>query len=323
MSRPLAVVAGEALIDLVATDELVPAYLGGGPFNATRAVARLGHRVRFLGRISTDGYGRRLFAALEHDGVETDSVLRTHAPTTLAIAEPVDATTHYRFYLEGTSAPGLTPADARKLMPREASTLLVGTLGLVVEPMAAAVEELVREVADTTAVIVDPNCRPAAIADLGTYRARLARVLGRADVLKLSTEDLSWLRPGEPVATAARALLGAQTSCAIVTDGADGALVVMRSGPVIRVPAVPVQVVDAIGAGDAFAGGLIAWWSDHHLGRASWGDRDAVVAATRFASLVAARACERAGADPPWLTDLRDESPTAEHASGTMASASE
>ena len=58
------VVAGEALIDLVpGSDGLLAAHDGGGPFNAARTIARLGCPVAFLGCLSTDAYGRRLYIA--------------------------------------------------------------------------------------------------------------------------------------------------------------------------------------------------------------------------------------------------------------------
>jgi fructokinase len=66
-------------------------------------------------------------------------------------------------------------------------------------------------------------------------------------------------------------------------------------------------VVDTIGAGDAFGGGFLAWWSLRGLGRDELADTDAVRAATRFACVVAARTCERPGAQPPRLAEVQAE----------------
>jgi len=63
-------------------------------------------------------------------------------------------------------------------------------------------------------------------------------------------------------------------------------------------------VVDTIGAGDAFGGGFLAYWRMKGLDRDRLGDADAVQAATTFACVVAARTCERAGANPPRLSEL-------------------
>jgi fructokinase len=62
--------------------------------------------------------------------------------------------------------------------------------------------------------------------------------------------------------------------------------------------------VDTIGAGDAFGGGFLAWWGARGLGREELADPAQVAGATAFGILVAARTCERAGADPPRLAEL-------------------
>jgi fructokinase len=89
----------------------------------------------------------------------------------------------------------------------------------------------------------------------------------------------------------------------VLTRGPDGALVVTRTAEV-AVPAPPVKVVDTIGAGDAFGGGFVAWWNERGLGRDDLGTIDLVVEATRFACLVAARTCSKAGAQPPWRHEV-------------------
>jgi fructokinase len=100
-------------------------------------------------------------------------------------------------------------------------------------------------------------------------------------------------------------LLGEGPRVVLVTDGGEGAVVVTHDGAV-RVPAPRVTVVDRIGAGDAFSGGFLAWWSMRGLGRGDLADADAVQAATGYACLVAAKTCERAGAAPPTLEDLTE-----------------
>ena len=149
--------------------------------------------------------------------------------------------------------------------------------------------------------MVDPNCRPAIAR--GDYRARLERVLALADVVKVSEEDLAWLAPGVPAVEAARALLDRGPAVVLLTLGGDGAVAIGRELEV-AVPAPPVEVVDTIGAGDAFSGGWLAHWAEHGLGRAELADSGAVVAATRFACHVAALTCARAGASPPRRAEL-------------------
>jgi fructokinase len=299
------VVTGEALIDLVlARDGSLAGHPGGGPYTVARTIGRLEQQVRYLGRVSTDRFGRLLRAELERDGVSLDGLVDTDAPTTLALAELDDAgAARYRFYERGTSAPGLTLAAAQAALPAAVATFYAGTLGLVFEPMASTHEALVAGVGDDTLVVIDPNCRPAAIDEPAAYRGRLTRMLARADVVKASEEDLEWLDPGTPPAAAARTLLGSEHAVALVTLGAAGALIVTAGGE-RTVPAPRVDVVDTIGAGDAFTGGFLAHWRAAGLGRRELARADAVQQATEFACRVAAITCARAGASPPRLREL-------------------
>jgi fructokinase len=297
-------VGGEALFDLVPDGHVLTAHPGGGPFNTARTLARLERPVAYLGRISSDRFGRRHEQLLAEDGVRLDAIVRTDEPTTLAIAEVDDAgAAHYRFYDRGTAAAGLTPEDALAALPPGVGMLHVGTLGLALEPVAAALEAVVERLADRALVAVDPNVRPPAIADPAAYRARLARVLARTHLLKVSEEDVTWLEPDREPVEAVRALLDHGPVAGLLTRGPGGAVVVTRAADV-AVPAPRAKVVDTIGAGDAFGGGFLAWWNERGLGRDELAQVDRLVEATRFACLVAARTCEKPGASPPYRSEV-------------------
>jgi fructokinase len=302
--RPV-VVTGEALVDLVLRhDGSLSGHPGGGPYNVARTIARLDQPVLYMGRISNDGFGERLREELEADGVGMDAIVSTDAPTTLAVAE-LDAagSARYRFYDIGTSAPGLTLEEATAALPPRSSVFYLGTLGLVFEPLATTLEALVAGMHEDTLVALDPNCRPSIIDDAAAYRGRLARLVGRTDVMKASIDDLAWIDPGaEPVA-AARRMLVADHAVALVTLGGRGALVV-TAADAIEVHAPAVDVVDTIGAGDAFMGAFLASWRARGLGRRDLARLDDVADAAAFACRVAAITCSRAGARPPRRSEL-------------------
>jgi fructokinase len=299
-------VGGEALYDLVVQgdgDDL-RGHPGGGPFNTARTVGRLGRPVSYLGRLSSDRFGQRLETLLSDDGVGLGCVVPTDDPTTLAVAEvDREGVARYRFYEQGTAASGLTPGAALGVVPDAVDILHVGTLGLALEPVATALEAVVDRVADHALIAVDPNCRPWVIDDRAAYRARLDRVLARSHLLKVSEEDIEYLEPGVPAVEGVRALLERGPTAGLLTRGPNGALVVTRTAEV-AVPAPRAKVVDTIGAGDAFGGGFVAWWSERGLGREDLGTIDLVVEATEFACLVAARTCSKPGASPPWRDEL-------------------
>ena len=298
------VVAGEALIDLVPDrrGRLTPA-VGGGPFNTVRAVARLGQPATFIGRVSRDAYGQAIAAALEADGVALPPELRCDLPTSLALAELDGAgRAAYRFYFEGTSAPALTPASALGLLPDDAWALYTGGLGLVLEPLATAVETLLTQAAGRAMIVVDPNVRAALIGDPAAYRRRLQRVIAQADVLKVSDEDLAFLDPTRPALGAAARLLESGPRLVLLTLGAEGAIVLGGFGmQSAKAPAV--AVVDTIGAGDTFSGAWLARWREIE-GRLD--DAAAALEATQFACRAAAFSCTRRGAAPPTSRELAD-----------------
>src|SRR4029077_3787814 len=191
-ARPrMIVVAGEALIDLKLTRDLRFAPLaGGGPFNTARTIGRLGGDVAFVGRLSTDRFGTMLHDALAADGVDLAFAARTDAPTTLAVAEVDETgTATYRFHTADTSAPGLSIDEVMAALGDEPAAVHIGTLGLVLEPMASALVAGVGRLAEHTLLMVDPNCRPGVIADWDAYLGRLTTILGRADIVKVSGDD--------------------------------------------------------------------------------------------------------------------------------------
>ena len=123
--------------------------------------------------------------------------------------------------------------------------------------------------------MVDPNVRPSVIADADTYRSRLRRGARRAATWSRSPRRTSpGSSPQRSAADAARMLLQAGPRVVLLTRGADGVQVVTGAGDV-PVPAPEVEVVDTIGAGDAFGGGFLAWWRAQGLGREQLDDQAA------------------------------------------------
>jgi fructokinase len=299
------VVGGEALIDLlVLPDDQVRATPGGGPYNTARTIARLGVDVAFLGRLSTDRFGRRLATELRRDGVDLGSAVTTDDLTTLAIAEvDADGGATYRFHVEGTSAIGLTADAARAVLARAPAAVHLGTLGLTIEPIASSLTGLALELPATTLLMVDANCRPAAIADPPAYVARLRRVLSRAAIVKASVEDLAYLIPGTPPFDVARHLVATGSGVVLITDGPRPVRIV-GTGVDLEVLVPRVAVVDTVGCGDAFGGAFLARWVERGRGRAALRDADALREAATLAVEVAAMTASRAGADPPNRTEV-------------------
>lgn len=300
-----ALVIGEALIDIVdqRQDRLAqrasgPAeYVGGSPLNVAVGLARLGRDVDFLTHISTDGRGRRIIDYVEASGAQLvpGSLSAEQTPTALATLDSAGSAT-YTFDIDWQLTG--TPEVAPPLI------LHTGSIATVLEPGCLATAALVDTYHPSATCTFDPNIRPGLIADADAARARIDRLIERADVIKASVEDLRWIDPARTYEQIATAWLALGPSIVVVTLGADGALAMCAAGAV-RVPAFGVDVVDTVGAGDAFMTGLIdALWSLDLLGAARRTRLAAISAAdltcvVRTASLLAAITVTRAGADLP------------------------
>ena len=300
------VVCGEALIDMVTTgDSTRRPTPGGGPFNTARALARLEAPAAFLGHFSTDEFGRMLADQLAADGASLALATFGPEPTTIAVANiGGDGLAEYEFLIQGTSAPNLTLDMIPAELPVEVKAVHLGTLGLVLEPMASSLAALVRREHGRRLVMLDPNIRPVLTTD-PQYRPRLDSLISQSTIVKASDADLDWLFQGLDRMAAARALLARGPKMVVVTLGAKGA-VGMTASAEVRVPAPAVRVVDTIGAGDAFGAALLAWLHDHgRLSRDLRLDREELRAALEFACLVASITCTRPGADPPRRAELK------------------
>ncbi len=298
-------VAGESLIDLIVGPQgSVHASPGGGPFNAARTIARLGHATRFLGRFSVDPFGRLLRDSIAADGARLVLPDPVAEPTALAVvAFSAPGVPRYWFHLAGTAGFMIDQATAARALRPDVAALHIGTLGLVVEPMATGLEHLVTVLPRQALLLLDPNCRPDVIADADGYRARIRRVLARTDIVKTSREDLGFLLPGGSVPEAAHTLLGWGAGCVLVTDG-PAQIRAFAAGGQLAAPVPQADVADTVGAGDAFGGAFLAWWVEHGLTRESLEDSRLLLAAIAAAARVASMTCEKAGAEPPWRYEL-------------------
>ena len=213
--------AGEALVDLIVRpDGEIVSVAGGSPYNSVRAIARLGVAASWVGGLSSDRFGRMLEDGLAGDGVGRELVQRTDLPTTLALAElGADGSASYRFYTEATSAPNVLPGPLAGGIPASARAFLTGSLGLVLEPMASTLEAIASAVPRDRIVMLDPNARPSITRDPDAWRARMERIMARADIVKASTEDLEYLRPGETPEAAAAWVRAHGPTVVLVTDG--------------------------------------------------------------------------------------------------------
>ena len=299
--------AGEALIDMLprktqAGEDAFAPYPGGAVLNTAIALGRLGAPVGFFYGLSSDLFGDMLRDHMAQSNV-TDRTHVADRPTTLAFVKLVDGQATYAFYDEETAGRMLSPAD----LPEDApEALFIGGISLVGEPVGTTLEALAGGVSEETAIVIDPNVRPGFITDETGYRDRIDRLLGIADVVKLSDEDLRWLMGDGDLADLASRVRAMGPALVCITEGAEG-VTGYHEGGSVRVEARKVEVADTVGAGDTFNAGLMA--SLHGAGMLTKDGlrsltEDAIRDALELGVRAAAITVSRAGANPPWRKEL-------------------
>ncbi|MFG1841870.1 carbohydrate kinase [Micromonospora sp. NPDC049175] len=308
------VVAGEALIDLVVTADGERAVPGGSPANVAVTLARLDQPVRLLARLGADEYGRQLAAHLSANRVELDWAVRAPEPTSVAVATlDANGQASYEFRLAGTADWQWTPEELPDLTGAPATALHTGSLALALAPGAQVLEDLLTREhrRNGLTVSIDLNLRPSIVTDRAAEQARVRRQVPLANLVKASDEDLAWLYPDRSVGDVLAEWRDAGVSCALVTRGGEGVWLLAPNGSLYEQPAVRTTVVDTVGAGDSFTGGLLAALADLDALGDRPADRLAGVteqqwdAVLRQAATVAALTCARQGADPPRKAEVQ------------------
>ncbi|MFE9780188.1 carbohydrate kinase [Streptomyces sp. NPDC005775] len=297
-------VIGECVADVVrlpdAADRVHP---GGSPANVAYGLARLGHDTTLLTQLGADEKGRLIRAHLTGAGVEVRTDGST-APTPSAVVNLDGAgRASYAFDITWTLGP--------VSLERPPAHVHTGSIAAVTEPGAAAVVAAVESLRAAATVSYDPNVRPELMGDHEAAVRKAERCVALSDVVKASDEDLEWLYPGVEPVKAAERWLATGPAVVLVTRGGDGAFAVLRAGP-LTVDALPAEVVDTVGAGDAFMSGTLHALAAHGLlgpaGRERLRALDRATAkdVLRHASASAAVTVARAGASPPDPAELRE-----------------
>ncbi|MGW8066669.1 sugar kinase [Streptomyces ziwulingensis] len=236
--------------------------IGGAESNVACALAGLGHRAAWLSRLGDDPFARRILAELTARGVDVSAVeTDPDRPTGVYFKDPAPHRTRTHYYRGGSAASRMGPELARRSALRRARVVHVsGVAAALSDSCAALLDALVlgREDGVTRAPLVsfDVNHRPALWRGGSTHAARSLLALARgADIVFTGRDEAEELwgtaRPDDIAA-----LLG-PAPVVVVKDAEHGATSYAR-GVRTFVPSLPTEVVEPVGAGDAFAAGYLA-----------------------------------------------------------------
>lgn len=299
-----ALVIGEALVDVVhAADGTVTEYPGGSPANVALGLARLGRTTTLVTWFGQDPHGDLVRGHLQDSGVQllagSDRAERT--PTAVAHLDGQGAAT-YTFDLDWQVPDTDLTADV--------TAVHVGSIAATLPPGGKNVAALVHAARPQATISYDPNTRPSIMGSPEQAGPVIEALVGAADIVKVSDEDIAWLHPGQDVIDIAGRWAGSGPALVVLTRGGQGSIGLTSNGLRIEVPSPNVQVADTVGAGDSYMAGLLdGLWGAGLLGA---GQRtalhntgaEAVHAAMQHAAQVAAITVSRPGADPPGRDEL-------------------
>ena len=294
-------VVGEALIDvIVSTDGSRQEHVGGSPANVALGLGRLDDQVSLLTRLGSDPHGVQIAAHLDSANVVVLAGEYSGPTATATAVLGPDGSATYQFDVDWDVDIELAP---------QVDVLHVGSIGALMLPGADAVRVLATARRPTSVISFDPNIRADLLGSRPSVVHRVEHLVGLADVVKVSAEDLTWLYPTVPPVDALERWARLGGPLVVMTDGSRGATAFWRNTR-LEVPADSVPIVDTVGAGDSFMAGLL-----DALARAAPGERlrrgqlnslstNAVVEALEWAGAAAAITVSRAGADLPSRAEM-------------------
>ncbi len=304
-------VCGEAIVDLVSGDPngdgaRFTARSGGSPANTAVGIARLGTPVQLLARLSRSSLGALIRRHLEANGVLLGQVVDAPEPQSLAVVARDAGEASYAFHLEGAADWQWRARELAGAPDPDARVLHCGSLAALVAPGRDAILGLMERVRLRALVSYDPNLRASVVPGGFRTRRRVERLVAASHLVKASTADLALAYPGVAPESVARHFLELGARLVVVTDGPAGATAYDRRGT-LSSPGFPVEVVDTIGAGDAFSAALLEGiYASRFEGALVAGELEhaSLGALLTRACAAAALACTRLGADPPRSEEL-------------------
>ncbi|UIX29411.1 5-dehydro-2-deoxygluconokinase [Streptomyces sp. GQFP] len=242
-------------------------YLGGSPTNVAVAAARYGHSAAVITKTGRDPFGDFVRSALEGYGVDTRFVGTSDiAPTPVTFCEifPPDDFPLYFYRLPKAPDLDIQPHELDLDAVRDAAIFWFTGTGLSEEPSRSATLDALAHRAKAGTTVFDLDWRPMFWADPAEARKFYAQALRHTTVAVGNLDECEVATGEREPYAAAKALLAAGVELAVVKQGPKGVLAMGRDGQTAEIPPVPVDVVNGLGAGDAFGGalchGLLSGW---------------------------------------------------------------
>ena len=258
---------------------------GGAESNVAIGVARLGGAAGWAGRVGSDGIGELILREIRAEGVEVHAAVDENAATALMIKErPRPGASRVSYYRSVQAGSRLAAADIPEGLVERARILHVTGIsaGLGESPLAAVHAAIDRAQAAGVLVSLDVNHRSALWRDGRDPRAAYRGLAARADIVFAGDDEAALFTDVTDPRAQLDVIRALGAGCAVIKLGADGAMAAEGDERVQRA-ALRVDVVDTVGAGDAFVAG---WLAETVLGSSLAGRMDTAVACGALACTV-------------------------------------
>lgn len=261
---------GEALIDMIPeetgkeiknTSAFRP-QCGGAPANVCGAFSKLGGKSNLLTCLGDDPFGDKLMDNFLENQIGSSYIKRTdEANTALAFVTLMeDGNRDFSFYRKPSADMLLRPEDLEEKWFSNCDILHFCSVALVRDPMKSAHDKAIDYArANQAWISFDPNLRFPLWSDLEALRSTVLDYIPKADILKVSDEEIDFIANGVEGTTEdrIRSLFIGNVKMIIFTKGADGAEVYLKNGLHAYAPSEKVKAIDTTGAGDAFIGSFL------------------------------------------------------------------
>lgn len=293
MTMPHVVVFGEALTDIVQDQPgHWRGYPGGAPWNVARTLSRLGVSCAFAGAISHDSLGDEIARQSLEAGLDLRFLQRVEADPLVAI---VPSSRPPRYFFAGEADLRFDAGQLPQGWLQAAQLCHFSCISLARQPLGAQLVKLAQQARSAgKRISYDPNWRN--LMDSHYREHTFVTMVGLADVIKLSDEDLRQIYPGLDEARALQELRDLNATAQILFTRGEHGMVLHTPHEHYEQPAIAVQVVDTVGAGDASMAG---WLATEQLGFTD------VQARLRFSAACASVSCQHAGAHAPTLSQVQ------------------
>lgn len=249
---------GDAVVDLIPLQNMqYEACAGGAPVNVAAGVAKLGHESGFIGRVGEDAFGHFMQKTLFDFGVDTSAMEfdELHRTSTVLVSLQENGERDFTFLVAESADQFLTE---KSLPVFEKDILHFCSLALVNPICRSTLNTAIQQLKESDSLLsFDVNLRPQMWLDHEEMREVIDSYAHKADVLKLSEDELIWMTQEITLNNALKKLQDYPARLKVITQGSKGCLV-LTPNTQIALSAFTVECVDTTGAGDAFMSGLLA-----------------------------------------------------------------